>query len=305
MLKIEVNKIATLQGHNDAVYALEPDPGQPYIYSSGADGMVVKWDLEHPENGQLVAKVDHSVYALCYSTFKNKLVVGNNHDGIHLIDIYGKKETGSLNLSKAAIFDIINVDNNLILGDGDGFLIKIDLESLTISQKIRLSNSRIRVLAYNPVQEEIAVGSSDHSIKIINSKKLKIKQDIQAHNNSVFALQYAPDYQYLLSGSRDAHLKVWNTAGGYRLKESIVAHMYAINDIAFRQDGKYFATCSMDKTIKIWDSESIKLLKIIDKGRHAGHGTSVNKLKWVSYKDQLLSASDDRTISIWEIYNLP
>jgi len=146
---------------------------------------------------------------------------------------------------------------------------------------------------------------SDHSIIIICSRDLKKKQGITAHNNSVFALQYAPDYQYLLSGSRDAHLKVWDSGNGYKLKESIIAHMYAINDIAFREGGKYFATCSMDKSIKIWDSKSFKLLKVIDKGRHAGHGTSVNKLKWISYNDQLLSASDDRTISIWEIYNLP
>jgi len=197
------------------------------------------------------------------------------------------------------------VDNNLFIGDGDGFLIKIDLESLTISKKIRLSEKSIRTLAYNPEQKEIAVGCSDHSIIIICSRDLKKKQGITAHNNSVFALQYAPDYQYLLSGSRDAHLKVWDSGNGYKLKESIIAHMYAINDIAFREGGKYFATCSMDKSIKIWDSKSFKLLKVIDKGRHAGHGTSVNKLKWISYNDQLLSASDDRTISIWEIYNLP
>jgi WD40 repeat protein len=42
-------------------------------------------------------------------------------------------------------------------------------------------------------------------------------------------------------------------------------------------------------------------LKVIDKGRHAGHGTSVNKLLWTSFKNQLVSASDDRTISAWDL----
>jgi WD40 repeat protein len=57
----------------------------------------------------------------------------------------------------------------------------------------------------------------------------------------------------------------------------------------------------MDKSIKVWDMEALKLLKVIDKARHAGHGTSVNKLLWTNYNDQLASASDDRTISIWNI----
>ena len=57
----------------------------------------------------------------------------------------------------------------------------------------------------------------------------------------------------------------------------------------------------MDKSIKVWDAESEKLLKVIDKSRHAGHGTSVNKLLWSDYNDQLISASDDRQISVWDI----
>jgi WD40 repeat protein len=57
----------------------------------------------------------------------------------------------------------------------------------------------------------------------------------------------------------------------------------------------------MDKSIKVWDTEELKLLKVIDRARHAGHGTSVNKLLWTGFNNQLVSASDDRTISLWQI----
>ena len=57
----------------------------------------------------------------------------------------------------------------------------------------------------------------------------------------------------------------------------------------------------MDKSIKVWDTTELKLLKVIDKARHAGHGTSVNKLLWTSFNDQLISASDDRTLSVWSL----
>jgi WD40 repeat protein len=51
----------------------------------------------------------------------------------------------------------------------------------------------------------------------------------------------------------------------------------------------------------VWDTNEMKLLKVIDKARHTGHGTSVNKLLWTSFQNQLISASDDRTISVWDI----
>ncbi len=128
-----------------------------------------------------------------------------------------------------------------------------------------------------------------------------LKNEWVAHANSVFTVRYTPDAKLLLSGSRDARLKVWDAATNYHQAAEVVAHLYAINHLDFSPDGKHFVTCSMDKSIKVWDTEKLKLLKVIDRARHAGHGTSVNKVLWTTYQDQLLSASDDRTISVWNI----
>jgi len=116
----------------------------------------------------------------------------------------------------------------------------------------------------------------------------------------VFALRYSPDEKILVSGARDAHLKFWSV-DPYALSEDIVAHMYAINYLSFKEDGSMLVTCSMDKSIKVWDTEERKLLKVIDKARNAGHGTSINKVVWSSYTQEVISVSDDRSISIWNI----
>jgi WD40 repeat protein len=57
----------------------------------------------------------------------------------------------------------------------------------------------------------------------------------------------------------------------------------------------------MDKSIKVWNTEDMKLLKVIDRARHGGHGTSVNKILWLS-EHRLVSAGDDRNIIIWDIH---
>jgi len=246
----------------------------------------------------LVAKLPNSIYALHFTN--NILVAGHNYDGIHLVDPKEKKEIASLKTTEAAIFDLQSHESDLMIASGDGALTVVNLGQLTIKTRQVRSEKSARTIAVNPKTGEIAVGYSDNFIRIFSLDDYALKKEWAAHTNSVFSLRYSFDGRFLLSGSRDARLKAWDCEADYRLAEEVVAHMFAINSLSFSPDGKHFVTCSLDKSIKLWDADQLKLLKVIDKARHAGHGTSVNKLLWTAYDGQVVSASDDRTISIWK-----
>ncbi|GHN01002.1 hypothetical protein WSM22_24910 [Cytophagales bacterium WSM2-2] len=263
--------------------------------------MIAQWDLQMQGDGDLIAQLPNSIYSLHHLAKQKKLVAGQNYSGIHLIDYLSKKELASLQLTSAAIFDIQSFENDIIVATGDGMVSVIDLEKWAIRKRIAPTDKSARAIAVNESTGEVAVGFSDHYIRIFDLDNFTLKHEIKAHLNSVFALTYSPDERFLLSASRDARLNVWDIQAGYAKAEEIVAHMYAINHISFSPNGMHFATCSMDKSIKVWDAGSLKLLKVIDKSRHAGHGTSVNKLLWTSFNNQLISASDDRTISAWDL----
>lgn len=300
MSKIQVNKLHTLTGHNDCIYALVEGPDPRFIYTGSGDGMVVEWDLDKPKDGKLIAKVAHSVYALEVDKERNLLFIGHNFEGIHVVDLEKNTEIWSLKITEQSIFDIKAVGNELFVGTGDGIVVVIDIEQRAIKKHIKVGKKSVRVLAIDPSKKQLAIGLSDHSIKIFTMNDHSPAHNLEAHNNSVFALGYSPTKSIMISGGRDAHLNIWET-NHYSLQESIVAHMFAINYLSFREDGEYFVTCSMDKSIKVWDSNNMKLLKVIDKARHAGHGTSINKVLWSSYNQQIVSVSDDRSVSIWQI----
>ena len=257
--------------------------------------------MAEPETGQLIAKLPNSVYALHHHAESDLLIAGHNYDGIHVLDWKNKKELGSLQLTAAAIFDIQSYGRDLFVATGDGMLIKIDAMNLTLTGQSQKSAKSARAIAINASLGEIAVGYSDNFIRVFDLDTLELKYEWNAHNNSVFTVRYTPDQKLLLSGSRDARLKAWDSGNNYTQAGEVVAHLYAINHLDFSPDGKHFVTCSMDKSIKVWDRERMRLLKVIDRARHAGHGTSVNKVLWTSYNDQVVSASDDRTISVWKI----
>jgi WD40 repeat protein len=295
---VEVSKYHTYTGHKDCLYTLERIDDRRFV-SSGADGMIVLWDLADLSSGTMIAKVPSSCYALKYLPERDMLIVGQNFEGVHLIDITQKKEIATLKLSDAAIFDIQVWGNYAYVAMGDGELYCIDLEEMIILKRLAPSDKSARSIALT--DEYVMVGFSDQFIRVFDRKNgLKVVNEFEAHDISVFTLVVDQERELLISGSRDAHLKGWRL-GTWELEYDVVAHMYAINHVALSLDNRHFVTCSMDKSIKIWDAETFRLKKVIDKARHAGHATSVNKLLWMPFNNLLVSCSDDQSIAVWDI----
>ena len=116
MTQVQIKRLHSLTGHRDSVYTLHEGGTASEFFSASGDGIIVRWDLENPENGELIAKLPNSVYALHYFAKNDVLIAGHNYEGIHLLDWKNKKESGSLKLSEAAIFDLQSFDNRLVVG---------------------------------------------------------------------------------------------------------------------------------------------------------------------------------------------
>ena len=299
MNPFQIDRFKTLTGHNGAVYACSLGLETNTFYTSGNDGMIVEWKLDAVEDGKMIARVSNSVYSLITIRETGHLIVGHNYEGIHIIDIEKRIETGSLKLTDSAIFDFKKDNNNLYIATGKGEIIIVDLRSMDILKRVKVSPQSVRSLEIK--DKFLFIGCSDNLIRIFDLTTLKETKVLEAHKNSVFSLRLDPRGENLFSGGRDAHMNIWDVKGDFSLKESIIAHMYTINTIEFNNSGSHFLTGSMDKTIKLWDADKLKLLKVVDKERFGGHLSSVNKLVWSNYKNRVISCSDDRTISIWDI----
>jgi WD40 repeat protein len=298
---MNIRKVDTFSGHRDSVYTIISDRTAQGFYSAGGDGFVIHWDLNKPDLGKLVARAGTSVYALALNERDNSLWIGQNYEGIQVVDPVESRVDKTIKLTTAAIFDIQFVGDKALIALGDGVIVVMDIPSFSVQKHIKVSTKSIRSIAINPATNEFATGDSECNVHIFDLEGFRLKKTIQSHSNSVFCVKYAPDGNFLFTTGRDAHLKIWDVNDAYGIVTDIPAHLYAINDIKFSPDGTLFATCSMDKSIKVWDAGSLKLKKIIDRARHAGHGTSVNKLLWTTFESQLISCSDDRMISVWEV----
>jgi len=290
-------------GHQGSVYALESGMEADAFFSGAGDKVVAKWNVNHPEEGGLIAKATDSIYCLRLLKEQNRLLIGQGSGGMHVVHLLENKEERLLKLHDAPIFTIAHSPLNklLITLGGDGLISVLNAQSLEVVQRLRLTDKKLRALVFNKAESLAYIGCGDGSVVCLSIPDIKITHRFQAHglDFSVNALCLSPDGNFLLSGSRDAHLKVFDLENFEEVK-SIPAHNFAIYDIVFDPSGKYFATASRDKSVKIWDYELMSVLERLEGNDGKGHINSVNKLMWMQ-DGTLLSAGDDRAIQSWKI----
>ncbi len=295
-----LQKLAQLTGHNASIFALSHSDTDRYFLSGAGEGWVVRWDLENPEMGKLVAKVETQIFSLCYLSTQNKVVVGNMNGGVHWVDLDEPDNTINIAHHKKGVYAILEIGDYVYTAGGQGLLTRWDKHKMQSLESLQVSHQSLRALAYCPQRNELAVGASDHAIYILDLETLSVKESLlKAHDNSVFALRYSPDGELLFSGGRDAHLKVWDTQAAYLCLSSQPAHLFTINEIAIDPEGRYLATASRDKNIKIWNARTFELVKVLESYRDNGHLNSVNTLLWSNYHGRLVSGSDDRSLIVW------
>jgi WD40 repeat protein len=299
---LNIRKIAQLTGHKASIFALAATENAQYFLSGGGDGWIVRWDLQNPEMGKLLAKAEGNIYSLCQLIEEDLIVAGNMEGGVHWIDLKDSENNRDILHHKKGVYDIRKVGAHLITLGGSGLLTKWSISERRTLESLQISNQSLRSSAYFAPRNELAIAASDNNIYILDATSWQIKKTISgAHDNSVFSVQFSLKGDRLWSGGRDAHLRVWSVEQDFEPVFSVPGHWYTINALALHPEGKWLATASRDKTIKIWDAETFELLKVIETIRDGGHINSVNALYWSSYNNYLISCSDDRSIIVWQI----
>ena len=298
---MEIQRIDTFSGHKAPIYSLEEGREPHFIYSAGSDGWVVEWNLQKPDVGKVLAHIEGSVYCLKLDRSTNIFWIGQNFEGIHGVQVNDQSRVFSIAIPKKAIFDICFWDNQVWVAHDHGLISVVDRESQQIIKYIKSGDKSARKFCLMG-QDKIAIGFSDGFIRVFN-KNFEMEFAWLAHELSVFSMIYENSSHSLISVGRDAKIKRWLLEGeNTRLVQEVPAHIYAIHDVVVSPDQQFFASASMDKTIKIWRANDLTLLKVIDAPRYGSHKNSVNKLLWSAYLDYLVSASDDKNISIWKIH---
>ncbi len=295
---MQFSLVSRCLGHTGGVYDLIKISTKKFLSASG-DRLVVSWNIDSPEQGNLIARAADSIYAICFLSDANELLIGQAKGEVHVIDLSTNQEKKLLKVNDKGVFSISEnkLKNKVYVLGGDGVLSVLDAKDYSLIARKKVSSMKLRSVFFDANTNKLFIGCGEGVVTVFDDDSME-----QLYNNQIskigFSINTMMDLsdEHILCGGRDAHLR-WIRKDDLSIVDAVPAHNYAIYKISFSPDKKLFATASRDKTLKIWDAESNQIIQRIEQASD-GHLNSVNTLLWMD--DQtLISAGDDRSINIW------
>lgn len=191
----------------------------------------------------------------------------------------------------------------LVSGSRDKTIRVWDLETRRLWHRPLTGHSKsVLCLQFDPSPEEdiIISGSSDTNVIIWRfSTGEKLQEIVHAHEDSVLNLRF--DKRYLVTCSKDKLIKVWNRRELAATDKDYptVFHGPGVKYPSYIVDTSNIPSAVLEAEITnrhIKTLEPYSLLMTLD-----GHGAAVNAIQ-IS-EDEIVSASGDRLIKIWDIHS--
>ncbi len=192
--------------------------------------------------------------------------------------------------------------------DSEGAL-AIDLRQPAKGRLLFSESGKGMLTALQPCTEDSFLASyEDGSVACWDIRAPKQpKSTVRAGDNAMFALAAAPSGSVALVAGSTHTITALSYGDGKtecklrRLREVNLRNR-GISDIVWRNDGKIIATAGWDSVVRIWSGKRSRdsLLRRLCSLRW--HASSVRAVAFSSDDTWLASASEDRTIAAWQVY---
>ncbi|KAM0746583.1 WD40 repeat-like protein [Meredithblackwellia eburnea MCA 4105] len=170
-------------------------------------------------------------------------------------------------------------------------------DNIVCKHSSALRRTDVNAVAWDPSGSLLATGSED-GIARIWTPSGDLHLVLSMHQQAIYALKWNRVGTGLLSGSLDGTVCLWDLGSG-KVKQQWASHGDSVLDVDFNDD-QTFASASKDKTIHLFVTTRVNAVH-----RFKGHRDEVNAVQFSPCGTLLASCSDDSSVRVWSLRQIP
>jgi WD40 repeat protein len=290
-----------------SVRAIAVSPTGREIATAGDDGVIRLWDAASFKMTRALRGHAGAIYALDYWT-DGTLLASAGWDGkVKVWDLRGDSKSLTLDAGARQFAVAFAPEPSLkyLASAGEDGVVRIwNLQSRELA-KSKLDHSSadparaaVRSLSYAPSGSgEFVSAGFDGKIRFYRTSGAVEAKD--AYGRKALRVAYAPDGSRVVTAGSDTEAgapKLFDARSG--AARALAGHRDYVVSANWSSDSRRIVTGGggRDKSVNLWDADSGRLL-----ASFAGHQEDVEAVAFFPGGTRLISASEDRTIKVWDI----
>ncbi|MFN8375063.1 MAG: protein kinase [Anaerolineae bacterium] len=292
-------------GHSDAVFSVAVSPDGRYALSGSRDETLILWDIA---TGAVLRRFEgHSdrVTSVAISP-DGQFGLSGSADGSAIV---WNLATGEIVWTLQGHSDIVTsvafspTENLALTGGADNAVILWNLATGLLVRRFEGHRERVTSVAFSPdgtwaasaSGSPFAGGSLENAVILWDVHTGAQVARFDGHASQVTSVVFSSDSQSIISGSTDMTLRAWSIEPGIEIAR--LQQPAPIADFALSADNSQALTVGTDGSLTDWDVTGLAQLWTVA----TGHTSAVNAVAINPAGTRALTASDDRTLILWDL----
>ncbi|MCP4695894.1 MAG: CHAT domain-containing protein [Gammaproteobacteria bacterium] len=296
----------TLNGHEKAVIRATFSPNGTRLVTTSRDNTARLWNVQSGRVLHILSGHEDTVWHAAFSPDGAQLVTASWDNTVRLWDVQSGQLLHTLSGHESEVkHAAFSPDGTQLVTASDNTARLWDVQSGRILHTLSGHEDAVQHAAFSPDGTQLVTASWDNTARLWDVQSEQVLHILSGHEETVRHAAFSPDSTQLVTTSDDNTARLWDVQSG-RVLHTLNGHENGVNHAAFSPDGTQLFTVSWDKIARLWDVQSGRVfhtLSTAPKGNTARlwHETDVNYAAFNPDGTQLVTASWDNTVRLWDV----